>query len=132
MERLDLDLVRHALKAARRHKMGSVELEYEGVSLSATLSPRHRRSKGSTPDAGETAVEVTEFVKSPFVGYYGDPEPALSVGQRVEAGSVVAIVSILGIANEVEAPIGGEVVEILVRDGQPVEFGQALVRLRVL
>jgi biotin carboxyl carrier protein len=132
MADLDLTLVRHALAAARSHKMATVELEFDGVGFSAVLDPKRKKKRSSGDGHGDgEAVERFEVIKSPFVGYYGIPDPVLIVGGKVVVGDVIGIVSILGIANEVESSIAGEVVEILVSDGDPVEFGQPIVRLRL-
>jgi biotin carboxyl carrier protein len=76
--------------------------------------------------------ETPEFgqIRSTLVGYYRPTKTPLAVGERVQHGQVVAIVSALGIANEVESTLSGEVVEVLVEPDQPVEYGQALALVR--
>ena len=54
------------------------------------------------------------------------------VGDMVEKGQPVGIIQSLDIPNEVDSPVTGRVVEILVQDGQPVEYGQPLVTLVIL
>jgi biotin carboxyl carrier protein len=49
----------------------------------------------------------------------------------VERGEIVAVVSGLGLDTEVEAPAGGEIVEVRVKPDQPVEYGQVLARIEV-
>jgi biotin carboxyl carrier protein len=57
-------------------------------------------------------------------------KPAVGLRQAVEKGQIVGYIEALGIFNEVEAPEAGEVVEIAIAGGQPVEYGQPLVILK--
>ncbi|MBE0485343.1 acetyl-CoA carboxylase biotin carboxyl carrier protein [Marinobacter sp.] len=71
-------------------------------------------------------------VKSPMVGtFYRSPSPSASafieVGQKVNAGDVICIVEAMKMMNQIEADKAGTVTEILVENGQPVEFDQPLV-----
>ena len=73
-------------------------------------------------------------IRSPMVGtFYKAPEPGaepyIKVGNRVSPGQTVCIIEAMKIMNEIEAEIAGAVREILVEDGQPVEFGQVLFRV---
>jgi acetyl-CoA carboxylase biotin carboxyl carrier protein len=53
--------------------------------------------------------------------------PLVAVGDRVKEGQHVGMIEVLHIPSEVESPVAGRVVEFLVEDGQPVEYGQALI-----
>jgi acetyl-CoA carboxylase biotin carboxyl carrier protein len=69
---------------------------------------------------------VGTFYRSPAPG-----EPAfVELGSRILAGQPVCILEAMKLMNELEADISGEVVEILVETGTPVEFGQVLMRIR--
>jgi acetyl-CoA carboxylase biotin carboxyl carrier protein len=73
-----------------------------------------------------TAPMVGTFYRSPAPG-----EPAfVELGSRIQAGQPVCILEAMKLMNELEADISGEVVEILVESGTPVEFGQVLMRIR--
>ena len=70
-------------------------------------------------------------VKSPFVGtFYRSPSPGapayVAEGQTVKAGDVLCIVEAMKLMNEIEAEFAGKIVQILVENGQPVEFGEPL------
>ena len=72
------------------------------------------------------------LVSSPMVGtYYSAPSPSakpfVTVGQHVNKGDTVGIIEAMKIMNQIEADHSGNVVEILVKDGEAVEFGQALI-----
>jgi acetyl-CoA carboxylase biotin carboxyl carrier protein len=76
-----------------------------------------------------------EIIKSPIVGTFyvkpsPDSEPFVEVGSKVAAQSVVCIIEAMKVMNEIRAEIGGVIVEILVKDGQAVEYGQALFKIK--
>jgi acetyl-CoA carboxylase biotin carboxyl carrier protein len=73
-----------------------------------------------------TAPMVGTFYRSPSPG---DP-PFVEVGSRITAGQPICILEAMKLMNELEAELGGEVVEILVENGTPVEFGQVLMRIK--
>jgi acetyl-CoA carboxylase biotin carboxyl carrier protein len=70
-------------------------------------------------------------VKSPMVGtFYRSPSPGaaafVELGQTVKPGDTLCIIEAMKLLNEIEAEVGGAVKEILVENGQPVEYGQPL------
>ena len=80
-------------------------------------------------------LEDQHIIKSPIVGTFyagASPEagPFVKVGDRVEAGQTVCIIEAMKLMNEIEADISGEVVRVLVENGQPVEYGEPLFALR--
>lgn len=75
-------------------------------------------------------------ILSPMVGtFYRAPapgeDPFVGVGDRIQSGQTVCIIEAMKLMNELEGELTGEVVEFLVEDGQPVEFDQPLIRVRV-
>ncbi|WP_078430274.1 acetyl-CoA carboxylase biotin carboxyl carrier protein [Alkalihalobacterium alkalinitrilicum] len=85
------------------------------------------------PEAQAPAVEDANLQKivSPMVGtFYASPspdaDPYVKAGDKVTPDSVVCIVEAMKLMNELEAEISGEVVEVLVENGQLVEYGQPL------
>lgn len=84
---------------------------------------------------GATAQLATEpeghVVKSPMVGtFYRSPSPGaasfIELGQSVKPGDTLCIIEAMKLLNEIEAEVGGTVKQILVENGQPVEYGQPL------
>jgi len=76
-----------------------------------------------------------EEIKSPMVGTFyraptPDDAPFTEVGDRVQVGDTVCIIEAMKLMNELEAEVSGEVVEILVENAQPIEFGQVLMRVK--
>ena len=90
--------------------------------------------------AAAPAVEADPYagahiVKSPIVGtFYAAPSPDadafVSVGDRVEAGKVLCIVEAMKLMNEIESDASGEIVAVLAKPGQPVEYGQPLFAIK--
>jgi len=89
----------------------------------------------ATP-AGQTgAAEATVEIKSPMVGtFYEAPSPDsdayVEAGAHVEPQTVVCIIEAMKVMNEIRAETSGTVVERLVKNGQAVEYGQALFRVK--
>jgi acetyl-CoA carboxylase biotin carboxyl carrier protein len=82
----------------------------------------------------EAAAETGTFVTSPFVGtFYRAPSPEapafVDVGAPVRKGQVVCIVEAMKLMNEIESEADGKIAEILVKNGEHVEYGQKLFRV---
>ena len=88
-------------------------------------------AEAAAPAEGENDKSAGNVVKSPLVGtFYAAPaedaEPYVKVGDSVKEGQVLAIVEAMKLMNEIESDFTGTVKEILVENGQGVEFGQPL------
>lgn len=133
MSSLGEDDIRHALRIARDFGLRSVRLRSGETTFRAVLG--EGSSEASEPMT-LAAIETSEpgpalrDVTAPAVGYFREAASPLEVGSTVEAGQVVAEVVGLGLANDVTAPIDGEVAEVLVAAGDAVEFGQVLARVK--
>ena len=94
-------------------------------------------SAASSPSASSSSDDVGfAYVKSPMVGtFYRSPSPEnptfVEVGTKVEEKTVVCIIEAMKIMNEIQAEIKGSVVELLVENGQPVEYGQRLFKVKL-
>jgi acetyl-CoA carboxylase biotin carboxyl carrier protein len=85
--------------------------------------------------AHEAAPSGLVEMTSPIVGtFYRQPSqaapPFVEPGSKIKKGQVLCIIEAMKLMNEIEAEIDAEIVEILVANGQPVEFGELLFRLR--
>jgi acetyl-CoA carboxylase biotin carboxyl carrier protein len=92
-------------------------------------APPAAAPKPSGPDPSHT------LVKSPIVGtYYDAPSPDappfVTVGDAVEPGQVLCIIESMKLMNEIEAEMAGTLVQKLVENGRPVEYGEALFAIR--
>ncbi|OEY65682.1 acetyl-CoA carboxylase biotin carboxyl carrier protein [Marinobacter sp. X15-166B] len=84
------------------------------------------------PATAAPAAPAGHTVNSPMVGtFYRSPSPTsapfVEVGQSVKAGDVICIVEAMKMMNQIEADKSGTITEILVENGQPVEFDQPLI-----
>ena len=86
----------------------------------------------SKAEEQETKIEETgKIVKSPMVGTFylkpaPDANPYVEVGKEVQKGDILCIIEAMKLMNEMESEYNGKIKEILVKDGEPVEFGMPL------
>jgi len=86
------------------------------------------------PSSGPQEQDLAE-IKSPIVGtFYATPspesEPYVEIGSHVDPQTVVCIIEAMKVMNEIKAETSGTIAEILVTNGQAVEYGQVLFRVR--
>jgi acetyl-CoA carboxylase biotin carboxyl carrier protein len=102
----------------------------------SVAAPPAASAATAQPEASPAPVdENLHIVKSPIVGtYYESPSPGsppfIKVGDTVAAGQILCIVEAMKLMNEIESDVSGEVVKMLVSNGQPVEYGQPLFAIR--
>ncbi|MSR63275.1 MAG: acetyl-CoA carboxylase biotin carboxyl carrier protein [Planctomycetes bacterium] len=85
--------------------------------------------------AGPAPAAGTEIFKSPIVGTFyrssaPDAEPFMVAGTRFNEATVLCIIEAMKVMNEIRAEFGGEIVEVLAENGEPVEFGQPLFLIK--
>jgi biotin carboxyl carrier protein len=128
------DAIRHALEIARSRGYTDVEISAAGTSFQATLSPSSFAPARAASGAGladEPTGPATADITASLVGYYQPAKTPLAIGQQIAKGDVVAVITALGLANDVESAVTGEVTEIFVKPGDSVQYGQALAQVRV-
>jgi acetyl-CoA carboxylase biotin carboxyl carrier protein len=91
-------------------------------------------SKGSAAPPSPANDKKGVDVKSPMVGtFYRSPAPDeapfVEVGDRIRVGQTVCIIEAMKLMNEIEAEVSGQVTEILIKNGEPVEYDQPLMRI---
>lgn len=96
--------------------------------------PQEQATVLSKEDVQEVPEDVSE-VTAPIVGtaYLSpapDQDPFIKVGDYVQKGQALLIVEAMKVMNEIKSDVDGEVVNILVEDGQPIEFGQPLIQIK--
>jgi acetyl-CoA carboxylase biotin carboxyl carrier protein len=104
----------------------------QGSHSPAVLVPPPASASAAPAAAAE---EELHTVKSPIVGtFYEAPGPGalpfVKPGDQVAAGQVLCIIEAMKLMNEIEADASGEIVKVLVNNGQPVEYGQPLFAIR--
>ncbi len=104
------------------------------VLISGGAAPGPAAQPAAEPEAQKHEDHLKE-IKSPMVGVFytsssPESEPFVKVGSAVKKGDVVCIVEAMKLLNEINADQDGEVAEICAENGQVVEYGQTLFRLR--
>jgi acetyl-CoA carboxylase biotin carboxyl carrier protein len=123
-----------ALDMAQLARMMATVPATVGAAASAQMAQLN--AVAETPAApATTPAEKLHQVKSPIVGtFYESPSPGaaafVKIGDIVEVGQVLCIVEAMKLMNEIEADAAGEIVERIVKTGQPVEYGQPLFSIR--
>ena len=89
----------------------------------------------AAPDAEKAAEANLAKITSPMVGTFyradsPDAEPFINEGDRVTADQVICIIEAMKVMNEIKAEMEGEVVSVLIENGESVEFGQPMVTIR--
>ena len=101
------------------------------ISAPVAATPAVAAPVAIAPEPAAPAAKKGNIIKAPIVGtFYRSPSPDApayaEVGDRVEAGKVVCIIEAMKLMNEIESEFSGVIREILVTNGQPVEYGQPL------
>ena len=144
---MDIRKVKKLMELLEKSGMAEIEIKegeesvkisrYGNAPLAATsFSPQPALTPSqvdSTIRAVDNGSEVSgNLISSPMVGtYYSAPSPSakpfVTIGQHVNKGDTVGIIEAMKIMNQIESDQSGTVVGILVKDGEAVEFGQALI-----
>ena len=145
-EQIDARLIRRLAGILNDTGLSEIEVEHQGLkirvartlSVAAPLAVAAPVQPAAAPPAPEVApgapaavAAAGESVKSPMVGtIYLQPQPDapafVKVGDVVSEGQTLMIVEAMKTMNPIPAPRAGKVLEILVLNGQPVEFGEPL------
>jgi acetyl-CoA carboxylase biotin carboxyl carrier protein len=143
---VDHDLIHELTRLLEETGLTEIELEQHGqrvrvartVTATAIVTPATPCIEGSAQASSDKSAAPLDpskhpgVVISPMVGTaYAAPEPGarpfIDIGSKVKAGDPLLIVEAMKTMNQIPAPRGGTVVQILFEDGQPVEFGEPLV-----
>lgn len=130
MSELSQEVIEHALTVARKHGFAEIDLEVGDASFHAKLDPIAKAKSKKQHEAESPEAPSAKPIRASVVGFYSAATKALNVGDRVKSGELVATITALGISNDVDSSVTGEIVEVLVEDGQPVEYGQVLALVK--
>jgi acetyl-CoA carboxylase biotin carboxyl carrier protein len=154
---MDLQQIKQILELVREHDLSEFEIEHEGLRLKirkdrsggqlvsqlaqAVPAAAPAASVVAVPSAAAAAEAADEadvelaVVKSPIVGtFYRSPEPAapsfVDIGSTVKKGDVLCIIEAMKLMNEIDSEYDGEIVNVYVENGQPVQYGERLFAIR--
>lgn len=152
---MDLAYVKKVIKLIEKSDVDEIEIEEEGKKIRVAKhknqqptfvqaavqppvaspyvppsSPSLGPAPAQSPPSGKSETKYHE-VRSPIVGTFyrapaPDAEPYIEIGQNVSVGTVLCIVEAMKLMNEIESDISGRLAQILVENGKPVEYNQAL------
>ena len=125
-----------AVRISRASTVVAPPVQYQAAPAPQQPAPAPAPVVAPAAEADKSSAAKTRgnVVKSPMVGtFYRSPSPSsppfVEVGQHVKVGDVICIIEAMKMMNQIEADHAGVVEAILVKDGEPVEFDQALVTI---
>jgi acetyl-CoA carboxylase biotin carboxyl carrier protein len=139
---IDQDLIRELARLLEETGLTEIEIESAGlrvrVGRAAVAAPVAAQAAPPSPGTAPAPAAPVDLAKhpgavtSPMVGTaYVGPEPGappfVEIGSKVLAGDTLLIIEAMKTMNQIPAPRSGTVTEILIEDGQPVEFGEPLI-----
>ncbi|NCG08014.1 MAG: acetyl-CoA carboxylase biotin carboxyl carrier protein [Verrucomicrobia bacterium] len=148
---MDLKIIKQVIDLMKRSELSEFELEEEGFKLrlsrkngetatqilqAAPAAAPAPAPAAAAPENAAPAEEVgVSLVKSPMVGtFYRSPSPDspafVDVGAKISDDSVVCIIEAMKVMNEIQAETKGTIIEILVENGDSIEFGQPLFKVK--
>jgi acetyl-CoA carboxylase biotin carboxyl carrier protein len=111
-----------------------VVMQAAPASLPAPVAAAPATPSAAPPAAPAVRGDLVEITAPMVATFYRSPSPGdpafVELGARINVGQTVCILEAMKLMNELESEVSGEVVEILVENGTPVEFGQVLMRVK--
>jgi acetyl-CoA carboxylase biotin carboxyl carrier protein len=149
----DIKEIKAVIDLMKKHDLSVFEIEKEGFRLklqrgapasqvtiaptAAAAVPSKAASTGAEPPPAAKPIESVPMkeIVSPMVGTFyhaasPDAPPFVEVGKAVTEDTVVCIIEAMKVMNEIKAETSGVIAEVLAENGKPVQFGQALFKVR--
>lgn len=145
---MDIKLIKQVIDLMQRSELTDFEFEEEGFKLrlsrkgaEVTHQVMHSApiqapaAAASAAPAAPAEEKNVAMITSPMVGtFYRAPSPEspmfADIGTSVGADSVVCIIEAMKVMNEIQAELSGKIIEVLVENGEAVEFGQPLFKVK--
>lgn len=129
----ELEMEKDGFKIRLKKIGGQIQQTISGPHIEPLPGPRPLAMEEAPRTEGAALIEI----KSPMVGtFYRAPSPEsapfVDIGAEIEPGQVICIIEAMKLMNEIKAEAKGRIKEILVENGNPVEFGQTLFRLEAI
>lgn len=154
---MDLKAIKQVVELMQRSELSEFEIEEEGFKLRLSrkqgktqiinpapvaahpVAPLNTTPTAAKPDTSKAADEEDKnifVIKSPMVGTFyraASPESPMFIkmGDPVSADSIVCIIEAMKVMNEIQAETSGTISEILVENGEAVEYGQPLFKVKI-
>jgi acetyl-CoA carboxylase biotin carboxyl carrier protein len=153
---MNIKEIKEILGLMQEHELAEIELEKDGLKLKirknvpGRLMPEYAAAGQAAAHPVAHGIELTAqssalassaaekdvvLIRSPMVGtFYSAPAPDqppyVTSGKRIAEGDVLCIIEAMKLMNEIKSEAAGTVVEVLVQNGQPVEFDQPLFKVK--
>ncbi|MGB0408382.1 MAG: acetyl-CoA carboxylase biotin carboxyl carrier protein [Opitutales bacterium] len=153
---MDIKLIKQVVDLMKRSELAEFEFEEEGFKLRLSRKngdapaqiihaapaapaavPAQAVAAAATDEPSKAPVEEAgiSIIKSPMVGtFYRSPSPDsppfAETGKKVDAESIVCIIEAMKVMNEIQAEMSGSITEVLVQNGEAVEYGQPLFKVK--
>jgi acetyl-CoA carboxylase biotin carboxyl carrier protein len=137
---IDQDLIRQLAKLLEETRLTEIEVEEDGfrirvgrgasgpsLTASVTPAPVAMSVPASVDPAKHPGLIASPMVGTAYLGPEPGARPFVDVGSEVQLGQTLLIVEAMKTMNQIPAPRAGKVIQILIADGQPVEFGEPLM-----
>lgn len=140
---MNIKKIEEIIRLMEKHYLTEITIEEEGVKIHLTKGLGGKIEKsvempsplltpaGEVPTpSGEEQKNVVD-IKAPMVGtFYSAPgpdaKPFVDIGSRINEGDVLCIIEAMKLMNEIKSEVKGKIADILVENGNPVEFGQVM------
>lgn len=142
---MEYEKIKQLMEEMGNSKLTAVDIEFpDGTKISMKKDKMQEKIIQNTPIVENNTIENQKkedknekkgnIIKSPMVGtFYLKPsptaEPYIEIGKEVKKGDVLCIIEAMKLMNEIESEYTGKVIEILVKDGDVVEYGTPLLRI---
>ena len=146
---MEYENIKKLMEDMGNSKLSAIDIDFpDGTKISMkkedtkiverVVSQKNQEIQEEIVNQNEETIEDKEegnIVKSPMVGtFYMKPspnsKPYVEVGQKVKKGDVLCIIEAMKLMNEIESEFDGEITEVLLKDGDMVEFGKPLFKIK--
>lgn len=129
---MDLNNITKIIEIFENSKVEDLELESKDFKIKLSKKIISETSNKAINDEDSVKNEKYIEIKSPIVGTYycaNSPtsKPFVNVGEKIKAGDTICIIEAMKVLNEIKSDVSGTVKEILVKDGELVQFDQVLI-----
>jgi len=140
---MDLEKIKEIIQLMNEEDLAEIEVEEEGKRIKLRKReenvvrelPANFSPSGFSSESDKSSVEEgISYINAPMVGTFyrapsPDAEPFIAVGDVVEQGDTICIIEAMKLMNEIKSEIKGRIVEILVENGDPVDYGQPIFKI---
>lgn len=131
----EFEMERSGVRIRVKNSLGQLQTSIAPVEAPASSAPQPTTAASQETPTEEELEEKFHVFTAPIVGTFyltpkPDAEPFVQPGDSIKKGGVLCVIEAMKIFNQIESDVAGEIVQILAENGQPVEYGQPLFKIR--